>query len=597
MPEFKELEKIVDRVGRENKLSPDQAFTVWYLMCFGTPKEQAIKALTGRGKEQGMDAILIDDAKKQILVIQTKYHRELGQNEESEDPIKRFLCNVPNFDKTSDELRSFKSILNNKAAQLFNDAHQKRRDEDYDLLFLFVTTKKVNGLKINRIRKDIKFRKDEDEFVVVQASVISALLQDYLINRASEPPLISFELKNKDYLQVKDKKTKISARVVSIPADQIGKIYDEWGESLFNLNIRGFEGRKTAINKAMTRTLEENAEDFFYLNNGITIVCEELMVSGDEPVILKLSRPQIINGQQTTRAISFSETKGKEANVLVKIVDLSKVKTSEDRLIRRIVKATNSQNRIQLPDLVSNEKNQVEIQQILQKVKYLYQRKRNVRPVTPTGLRADDYMIIKMHEIWKPIAAIYFGPEVTRLGKNVFDLDSEEDEEKYYDAIFNPKEKASFFLVPYWLGRIVTASAQKQEYAFAKWYVLKLFWDLGGKKLLEDKNSNKLFRFGRDYEKNRKEQNDPISKTIEPAVGEVYDLVYKYYKKNRKRTKRGQWQELSTYIRSVNYTATLLPHMKKTGLRSTIAGAIKKFENVKIPDKNSGGEEIKKLGE
>jgi len=64
-------------------------------------------------------------------------------------------------------------------------------------------------------------------------------------------------------------------------------------------------GTKTAPNKGMAATLHEEPDHFFYYNNGITILCdraERLTSKGND--FLRVSNPQIINGQQTSRVLS-----------------------------------------------------------------------------------------------------------------------------------------------------------------------------------------------------------------------------------------------------------------------------------------------------
>jgi hypothetical protein len=134
----------------------------------------------------------------------------------------------------------------------------------------------------------------------------------------------------------------------------------------------------TEINKAIASTISDEPRNFWYYNNGITIVCDRAKKEqhrGED--VLKVDRPQVINGQQTVRTLSEAESD--RASVLVKVIKIPRENLNEDEyddLVRSIVKATNWQNSIKPSDLVSNDKVQVFLERELRRVGYHYLRKR-----------------------------------------------------------------------------------------------------------------------------------------------------------------------------------------------------------------------------
>ena len=70
---------------------------------------------------------------------------------------------------------------------------------------------------------------------------------------------------------------------------------------LFDANVRDFLG-KTEVNDAIWATLENLAveEDFWWLNNGITIVASTADQKGKK---LALTEPLLVNGLQTSNVI------------------------------------------------------------------------------------------------------------------------------------------------------------------------------------------------------------------------------------------------------------------------------------------------------
>ncbi|HEY8337436.1 MAG TPA: AIPR family protein [Tardiphaga sp.] len=124
-------------------------------------------------------------------------------------------------------------------------------------------------------------------------------------------------------------------------------------ESLFHANVRGHLGIQNPVNGQIAATLRDNNRDFFFfLNNGITIVCDKyLYQSGGFPVTLH--RPQIVNGRQTAETIFTvfreSPSEVRDVTAFVRIIE-----TSAPSLIEEVSVATNSQSRIGARDLRAN---------------------------------------------------------------------------------------------------------------------------------------------------------------------------------------------------------------------------------------------------
>lgn len=103
-------------------------------------------------------------------------------------------------------------------------------------------------------------------------------------------------------------------------AKEVGELFTKAGIRLFARNVRGYLG-KTTINRAMLDTLKREPRNFWYFNNGVTIVCDQArreMQDGQD--VLWLERPQVINGQQTTRTLQKSPTD--KATVLVRVIKI-----------------------------------------------------------------------------------------------------------------------------------------------------------------------------------------------------------------------------------------------------------------------------------
>ncbi len=144
-------------------------------------------------------------------------------------------------------------------------------------------------------------------------------------------------------------------------------------KNLFESNVRDFQG-KTEVNAEIQATLSsDNSPDFWWLNNGVTILSSKSGVVGNK---ISISDPQIVNGLQTsTQIANYFDSSGVESEdraVMVKII------SSEDEETRdKIIKATNSQNSIQPATLRATDKIQRDIEANLKSVGLFYDRRKN----------------------------------------------------------------------------------------------------------------------------------------------------------------------------------------------------------------------------
>ncbi|MCG7555920.1 AIPR family protein [Pseudoalteromonas sp. Of11M-6] len=125
-------------------------------------------------------------------------------------------------------------------------------------------------------------------------------------------------------------------------------ISDESGKLLryiFESNVRDYQG-KTNVNKEIQVTLEsENNEEFWWLNNGVTILGSDATTPGGKELIIH--NPQIVNGLQTSSEIHRFFTNNPDRIELEKRAVLIRVIVPEDEETRdRIIRATNSQTPI-----------------------------------------------------------------------------------------------------------------------------------------------------------------------------------------------------------------------------------------------------------
>jgi hypothetical protein len=156
-------------------------------------------------------------------------------------------------------------------------------------------------------------------------------------------------------------------------------ITDEQGKLrryLFESNIRDYLG-EVLINRDIQDTLSRfespHLGDFWWLNNGVTVLGTNAYVAGKE---ICIENVQIVNGLQTTETIYrfFLAEKAVDDQraILVKII-----LAADDETRARIIKATNYQNTVDLGSLRGLEKIQRDIEDFLVDHGWFYDRRKN----------------------------------------------------------------------------------------------------------------------------------------------------------------------------------------------------------------------------
>src|SRR5204863_508055 len=135
---------------------------------------------------------------------------------------------------------------------------------------------------------------------------------------------------------------------------------------------------------------------FRFLNNGITVVCDDSSVitkSGKSS--LRLVNPQIVNGQQTSYSLMIAGGQSEKAEVLVKVVRIDREEhTTEEyrQILHQLVFATNWQTRISMGDLRSSDPEQIELGRKLKQLGHYYARRTTTAGLLKSAAQGSPYI-------------------------------------------------------------------------------------------------------------------------------------------------------------------------------------------------------------
>ena len=360
--EYQENYKYIDNIEKD-----EWAFNYWVLDKLFYEDEELVEEKIVDYHDLGIDAYEIYEDTKDIFLIQNKYYGETtGITAEyvKNDFLLRAITALENGTyKKSDELQGAFSKYKDNAEftvhlQLFvtNNIHNKEADE---------YVKKFNVSHPKYIAKifylnDIEERYyGETQQIKKNISVkVESVNKGTILNINTE----GYKLENV-----------IDARYVLTPVVSVYRLYRDSIEKsypIFDKNIREYLGNK-GVNKIIYQTLldEEDRKNFFYYNNGITVICDKMTKIVTQPsdynmnAAFRIDNPQIVNGCQTVNSIYEAlknidpdklEKDFKDTFVMLKILEIDRDNSGDDKLYKDIVKYTNSQNSIDEKTFVAN---------------------------------------------------------------------------------------------------------------------------------------------------------------------------------------------------------------------------------------------------
>lgn len=351
----------------DSNLDKDEyAFNYWVLSRLYSIDEELIPSLVTEYNDKTIDCYVHFEDTKELFIIQNKYY-------DTSTHVTR-SC-VSDFIGTS-----LTMLANNKykrSADLQKIFNNIKNDTDYKIWLHYYVTNNHKGDDIDTLVNSFSVEQhDIDAFVGIKFNTLDDIKQLYYDDRFTSKVDFVAELHTKvsaTSLDVRPNedayglKWMIELRYILINVFDIYKIYKDAVKKnyeIFEANVREYLGTK-GINNGIIKTLKskDDRENFFYYNNGITIICEKLetlrsgKISGsDNSYGVKLKNPQIVNGCQTVNSIAevlsyYSEDDIKKefekSFVLVKIFQFDeKTKSDKPKLDTNIVKYTNSQNGI-----------------------------------------------------------------------------------------------------------------------------------------------------------------------------------------------------------------------------------------------------------
>lgn len=342
--------------------------------------------------DEGIDAVCIDEQTHQVALFNFKYRDKYNvDKEQSKNELlttSKFLSALKqeNIKHLKGKLKTFAEqiILNNNSDEIWNTVLYYVSNENKTLVVHDPNIKQMcdeYGIAIETMGLN--------ELVDITSLHPKNIDATLILNRDAVMSFTESSLASSKSYIVRLPLTEL-IRITCDNAELRGKYNLENDDVLYDTNVdirvlfdnvRGFI-LQSKYNKNIESTLETEPSKFFFFNNGITIVADNISsteINFGKKVKLEISNFQVLNGGQTLRTVHNFNKKNKQniveklsnAEVLVRLLNIT-----DDALKGRIGEYTNSQNSINERDLKSLRPEQVKLEEFLSSNKILYIRKK-----------------------------------------------------------------------------------------------------------------------------------------------------------------------------------------------------------------------------
>ncbi len=254
---------------------------------------------------------------------------------------------------------------------------------------------------------------------------------------------------------------------------------------VFEENVRSFLGMDNEVNRSISATIRAgaSASRFPVLNNGITIVSPDVRLQGNT---LHLANYQIVNGCQTSNVLFENRDVLNDVMVNVKIVE-----TKNEDVFSELVRATNSQSKVENAQFLSLRPLMKRVEQYFNACNSpegrLYFERRDRQYV---GQNVPTIRTFSLHNATKCVAAMYCNrPDLAGRYPNAMYAE-------LADTIFGDDTKEIVFyascLTLYRFNLLTSNSTIPQNMKRFKWHILPLVRVLLGGKSNDRLNSRSV---------------------------------------------------------------------------------------------------------
>ena len=346
---YSKITEQLDIIESENEYrTQSMAFAHWYLSKYQKLDDQQIaEALIDGADDLGIDAIIIDEAAEALSIFQFKFPskketilREIDQGDvlKTWNGFETLIDNDTEYTGINTRFSEFKDQLENTLITQFR--------------IVFVSYNKgVVANKSTIENKVDRFRKDTGSNVDIVYHDMYAVANIY--ERLNRKNNIKINLKYKQMPSSYNVESRgINSFVGFVSAADLVDAISPHIATIFDENIRLYEyGSKVNEGINRTATSTDQADMFYFYNNGVVFICDKGSNSPASNEIV-LEGASVVNGCQTLNVLYNAKQKGKLKSEVCLPVRIIEILDYSERM--KITEYLNSQTQIKASYFISN---------------------------------------------------------------------------------------------------------------------------------------------------------------------------------------------------------------------------------------------------
>ena len=345
-------------------------------MRAGCPEVDAARAVTDGGDDHGLDAIYFSPTAEKLFLVQSKWIKS-GKGEPESGDVAKYCAGVRDLinlekDRFNSKIQA-KWDLVDKAVTSFGIR--------YELIVIYTGINALAGPSTQLLTDLVEELNDAEPVVSFSALNQSRIYSSLASGIAGDPIDLEIALSNWGMTDSPHK-----AYYGAVTGAEVAQWWKDNGDSLFAANLRKMLGA-TEVNREIRATIDNRPEDFWYFNNGVTIVANTVaksMVGGASREVgtFKVSDASVVNGAQTVSTVGKYEDPGNNLEHVKIPLRIISLENAGDQFGSEVTRANNRQNRIESRDFVAQDPEQLRLKTelALENINYNLTRSENFSP-------------------------------------------------------------------------------------------------------------------------------------------------------------------------------------------------------------------------
>jgi len=298
--------------------------------------------------DNGIDAVVVDEEGLRVFVIQAKWHQAGTKNIDVGEAHK-FLAGLKAL--TNLDFDRFNSRLTPMAAAVTDVLSQPGSKIE---VVVATTGPSQLSSEVQQIFNDVCAELNEPG-EIAELKVFGLAEMFRFLTEAIDGVGLDLDVTLQQWGMLTEP---YEAFYGTVSAECVAEWYEQCGDRLFDRNIRRALGG-TSVNASLVTTLCSNPYQFWYFNNGITVLCERIdaAVAGApnrNSRLFRLEGVSVVNGAQTVASISAALRQNREVAATAQVwVRLISLEGCPEGFGTEVTRATNTQNAVENRDFVS----------------------------------------------------------------------------------------------------------------------------------------------------------------------------------------------------------------------------------------------------